>query len=247
MLIIMNARVVTLLALGLAWNVLLWGGAAAPCHASLMRYGLSYAVERPLPYGEDAMPVGGDEDGVLNDLPLGIPSWTRHTGLDPMDYFYYSLLRDESWSDWQRFILFEKTVIPLGSALRILYLVNVGYIEKQPMSQSSAPPPEETKGYAQALRYLAYNPRPKKFGFLRIDAPDPAYSRWNLFSVLTEDEGLFSGRPWSWENFLPRLFTVGSMLLGGLLGIEALRFILRAGMRTGRRGGRDRADYEEGP
>ncbi|KMY66876.1 hypothetical protein AAU61_12910 [Desulfocarbo indianensis] len=201
-----------------------------------------------MPNGEDAMPVSDEgEYGALSDLPLGIPSWTRHTGLDPMDYFYYSLLRDESWSDWQRFILFEKTVIPLGSARRILYLVSVGYTEKQPLSRSSGPPPEESASYAQALRFLAYNPHPKQLGFLRMGAPDPDYSRWNLFSVLTEEEGLFSGRPWSWDNFLPRLFTVSSMLLGGLLVIEALRFILKAGTRVGRGGGRGGADYEEGP
>jgi hypothetical protein len=51
-----------------------------------------------------------------------------------------------------------------------------------------------------------------------------------------EEDGLFSGRPWNWDNFLPRILTVAGLLVLGLLLTEAMRYITGLGRRMlGRR------------
>ena len=218
------------------WYVLLVLGLAVlaaegPAWAAPIPQGRHFAVERPLLEAEGGMLLTYRQMvAVLDKLPLEIPRWTSHTGFEPFAFFYYSLLRDETWSDWQNFVRSGTTVIPLGSARQVLFMVHAGYMEKRPLSRTSTLP-KRKEAYLAAMRYLAYQPPPRRLGFLRLDKPEPKRSRWNLFSVLTEEEGVFSGRPWSWDNFLPRLFTVVVMLVGGLLGVEVLRFILTFGRR----------------
>jgi hypothetical protein len=194
-----------------------------------------YSVERPLNHIQGAPLFNKEEmEALLGKTPAEYTKWTMHTDVDPMDLYYFTLLHDEDWSDWQDFIGLETKVIPLGSARRVLYLVSAGFTSKRPLSLDWGEP-TKAKAYVEVLRRMYYRPDPSQLGFLRLDAPPPQSSRWSLMRIFTQDKGLFSGRPWSWDNFLPRLFTIGGMLIGGLLGIELLRFILRAGLRLGGR------------
>jgi len=198
-----------------------------------------FAVEQPEEEIESGLSfTEGELEGALSELPRGMPHWTMHAGFEPVDYFLYSLLGDEDWSDWQDFIRTDSRAIHLGSARRVLFLVSSGFMSKRPLSEGWRDP-QKSKAYIDILRRMYYKPAPQQYGYLRLEAPEPSRSRWSLKGFLVQKEGLFSGRPWSWENFLPRLFTVAGMLLAGLLGVEFLRFIIRVGLRLGyrRRGG----------
>lgn len=210
-------------------------GPVGPGVASNMPHEQQFAVERPVASADGSSPFTREElDDVLNELPKGVPSWTMHTGFEPVEYLYFSLMSDEDWSDWQDFIRARKKVIPLGSVRRVMYLVNSGFLEKRPL-ELGWDEPEKAKAYIDVLRRMYYQPESPQLGYVRLDAPEPKRSRWKMFGFLTERDGLFSGRAWSWDNFLPRLFTVAGMLIGGLLGVEILRLFIRAGLRLGER------------
>ncbi len=41
---------------------------------------------------------------------------------------------------------------------------------------------------------------------------------------MTSDEGIFSGREWSWDNFLPRLLSIGGLVCLGLVITELMHY-----------------------
>ena len=53
-----------------------------------------------------------------------------------------------------------------------------------------------------------------------------------ILGWLFEDEGVFSGNEWDWENFLPRILSVTALIVVGLLFIEFLRFMVLLGIRS---------------
>lgn len=52
-----------------------------------------------------------------------------------------------------------------------------------------------------------------------------------FMSWLTEDEGLFSGRPWDWDNFLPRILSAAGLILGLLVAVEFMHILVVVGLR----------------
>jgi hypothetical protein len=239
MLFIMDRRGLTVLIFVLFLISDLAAGPVVPAFASSMGQEQKYAAKHPPNSAGEGMAFTSEElDAVLNELPLDMSNWTMHIGYEPMDYLYFSLMGDGDWSDWREFIKSDSKVIPLASARRVLYMVSTGFMDKRPLSMPLSQgweEPEKAKAYIDVLRRMYYRPDPRQMGYLRLDAPKPQRSRWTLVGFLTQKEGLFSGRPWSWENFLPRIFTVSGMLIGGLLGVEFLRFIVRTGLRLGGR------------
>jgi hypothetical protein len=175
--------------------------------------------------------------------------WWRHAGFDPLQYHLYRLLEGESWFQWQAFRRSPSTVLPLGPAGHILLLVRAGFTDKTPLRASGgrAPlfPATRSFQYVEAsqaggealLRFLAYSPPTRSLGLLDLGSEGVA-KRFNLAAWLLEDEGVFSARPWSWENFLPRMFSVAGILAFGLLLVEFLRVVARLGLRTLGGGGR---------
>lgn len=235
MLFIMKRRGLTLLIFVLFLGTALVLPPPGPVCASSIPQEQKYAVDHPAAEAGEGRPFTHDElDAVLDEFPMGVPNWTMYIGFEPVDYLYLVLRGDGDWSDWQDFIRSESKVIPLASARRVLYLVSTGFMDKRPLSMGWSEP-EKSKAYIEVLRRMYYKPDPRQLGYLRLEAAEPVHSRWGVLSFLTQRDGLFSGRPWSWDNFLPRLFTVAGMLIGGLLGVEFLRFIISAGMRLGGR------------
>jgi len=243
----MNGRGLTVLTLAWLWAAALVLALGGQSMASPVLQEQKYAVESPQTNNEGARLFRDQELAtVLKEMPTGDLRWTMRAGIEPMDYYIITMMHDEDWSNWQDFVRFESKVIPLGSAWRVLYLVSAGFMEKRPLSIRSEEP-QLAKAYVQVLRRMYYKPDPREVGFLRIENPAPLTSRWSLYGFLMEDKGLFSGRPWSWENFLPRFFAMGGMLVGGLLAIEFLRFIVSMGLRLGSRRKSGLPETREGP
>lgn len=231
----------------LKYLVLLAGlGLSAPAGASLIPVELSPALlPQPGPSPELELEQAAAGRRMLHRLAMtGGTAWLRHAGFDPLDYHLLRLLETESWSQWQAFRRSPSTVIPLGPAGRILLLVRAGFTAKAPLralytrQQLAAGTrtfkwvsPPDGRSPEGLLRFLAYAPAGRNLGLLDLDSSEVA-KQFNLASWLMEGEGVFSARPWSWDNFLPRLFSVAGLLALGLVLVESLRGILRLGSRT---------------
>jgi len=157
-----------------------------------------------------------------------------------MEYNLVRLILEESWEDWLAFQRTPYRVIPLEALKRILL---VDYVHTK-LGQISASEPGEVLEAARNLLLpgeAAWIPSKEGLVSHRGDGT----KRFSPFEWLTQEEGLFSGRPWDWENFLPRLFTVGGLVVLGLLVTEGLHYLFGLGARV--MGLRQRHDSEETP
>jgi len=193
---------------------------------------------------------------LLEELPVAIPYVWRRAGLDPIDYHLYTLMADESWDQWKVFQRTPGMSVPLGSIKNVLIMVRAGYMAKRPLAARTAvregppgavmytPRPGGDEGSFRLLRFLYYSPPPRQLGLLNLEVADKARG-FSLAGLLTEEQGIFSARPWSWENFLPRLFTVAGIMAAGLVTVELLHFIISGLTRIRGRSRSQEADEEE--
>ena len=158
--------------------------------------------------------------------------WGGHAGFAPVETYLFALIRDESWEKWLAFQRRPDMVIPLATTQRVLMMVRAGLQPKKPTVMKAPPPPPEEGGYM--LRFLFYTPTPRHVGLVRLGGGPPPKRTWNIISWLTTEEGVFSGRPWDWDNLFTRLVQVGGMLVVGLLVVEILHYIVSLGKRVAR-------------
>lgn len=186
-----------------------------------------------------------------NDLASLIPSsvWISGLGLDRAEHYSYDLIREESWSQWQAFQRMPGRLIPLAS---VSLMYKGGLLRKRPLvrrrrwAEAKAPKNVQTTTPAEQS---PFSPPPmekllrkiseleSRHGLWRSDN-SPNVKGWRFANFLFAEEGVFSGRPWDWDNFLPRLLSVGAMVAAGLIFVELMRLIVNLGSKTLR--GRDR-------
>jgi hypothetical protein len=158
-----------------------------------------------------------------------------------VEYNLIRLILDESWEEWLAFQRQPYRVIPLEALKRIL---RVDYVSTK---LQPAPAQGESDGILEAARTILLPAEttwfPTKGGLVSHDGEGSR--KFSPFEWLIQEEGLFSGRPWDWENFLPRLLTIGGLVVLGLLLTEGLHYLFGLGARV--MGLRQRRDSTEAP
>lgn len=162
------------------------------------------------------------------------------------------MIAAENWESWQIFQASPGLGIPLIAAqFYIVYSAEADRMSKRPKVQERRYLPKESRVTDQQWfeeqqqrreqpqqRAYIVEERSVQQGLLKVDTRSPrtATASFRPVSWLFEEEGVFSGRPWNWENFIPRVMTVAGLVLAVLMVIEFLHLVVAAGMRTlGRR------------
>ncbi len=141
------------------------------------------------------------------------------------------MLRDENWDSWRRYQATTETRVPLAATQQFLEsATRLSRLDKrlQVRLTRERPPFPEEEVLEKAFRL--FNPQ-DQIGKVTAAPVERAYTPFKLFSFLMEDDGVFSGRAWSWDNFLPRIATISAIVLGGLSLVEFLRLVANLGIR----------------
>lgn len=153
-----------------------------------------------------------------------------------LDFYSREIMLDESWEKWVTFQKNLITVMPLESLKRIVRVYYQPPGKRKRMVQRTRTAPSEVSHYVPLYRP---SKRPKGMVSLFIfedtqkRSPNPS----KLFGWLFEEPaGLFSGREWDWDNFLPRLGTIAGFLLVGFLITEVLHYLKVLGKKMLKRG-----------
>lgn len=145
-----------------------------------------------------------------------------------LEYYLPRLMLDESWEQWLAFQRYPYRVIPITALKRIFRVAYVSTKLQQVSSEEQDPDkvldvarsiilPGEATWITSRKGLINYTGDTRKF---------------SPFELLTQEEGLFSGRPWDWENFLPRLLIIGGLVLLGLLVTEGLHALFGLGAKV---------------
>lgn len=161
--------------------------------------------------------------------------WVIYKYVDLLPLLEAEMIRDEAWLDLIAYERDPQAVLPLLSAAMFMSsLARSTRIDRA--SQDT-----RTRVYAGGggpgipvvLRLLYPGLTGQKpIGFLSEEERVRKSPYMGILGFLFEQEGIFSGEEWNWENFLPRVLSVTVLVVVGLLFIEFLRFIVVAGMRA---------------
>ncbi len=177
---------------------------------------------------------------------------------DPLEIID-ELILAENWEAWRMFQATPGAAVPLAATqLYVLHMGKSGKRTPLKLGERALKPPKvrvdrTTETETVQAEYLGENLTPSKFeslfrqGLLVIDNKKggnlkepfkPADQTFAVLEMLFEGDGPLSGRPWTWENFLPRLLTITVYVVGGLLLIEFAHLVVLLGLRgLGRRRG----------
>lgn len=177
--------------------------------------------------------VWGRDEFRLDLEPLPSLEMNYRAWGDPetLDVLRDRMIRDENWEAWLRYEISTEARIPLASTQQFLESTSrLSRLEKrlQVRLTRERPPFPEEEILEKAFRL--FNPQEQISKIIAAPESRPV-TAFKLFSFLLEDEGVFSGRAWSWDNFLPRIATISAMVIGGLLLVEFLRLVASLGIR----------------
>ena len=162
------------------------------------------------------------------------------TASESLENYMTGLVLDESWEEWMSFQRSPYRVIPIEALKRIFRVASVSTKVKQ--SRGGSPGPEEVVDVAGSIILPGgVTWVTSKHGMIHHAGGDSR--KFSPFEWLIQEEGLFSGRPWDWENFLPRLLTIGGLVVLGLLVTEGLHALFGLGAKV--MGLRNRQDNTE--
>ncbi|MCB2228381.1 MAG: hypothetical protein KQH53_17005 [Desulfarculaceae bacterium] len=216
--------------------VMLWSGLTA-CPAGAFPFSSSSLVESDVKYQAVRFDDFSDEPFIRG---LG---WDLYIDLDEFPLITAELVRDEAWLKLVKFERDTSTILPVLSAQLFLTYrdISIKQVQRireavyQKMSRIS-PHKLPDPGIPVLLRLMfPGQAKGDVIGLLEKEARRRGINRnqyGNLLSWLFEEEGLFSGNEWDWENFLPRLLSVVALVVAGLFLIEFLRFLANLGMRA---------------
>ncbi|MCF8032802.1 MAG: hypothetical protein K9K66_18915 [Desulfarculaceae bacterium] len=166
--------------------------------------------------------------------------WDVYLDVDELPLLSAELIRDEHWLELVNFERDPLTVLPVLSAQLYMVYGDLSHsrvrrtrtpTERSRISQATRLPepgipvlmrllfPGQVKGEAVGLLERE-NRRPRTRG------------GYSLLNWLFEEEGVFSGTQWDWENFLPRLLSVVALVVAGLFVIEFLRLLVMLGVKA---------------
>ncbi len=167
--------------------------------------------------------------------------WEIYRKLDEVPLLTAEMIRDEHWLKVIKFERDTSTILPLLSAQLYIQYRNVAHsrVRREPsmegrsrVTSSGGKLPDP--GIPLLLRLLfPTSVKGEAIGLLeRESRRRTPHRRYGLLNWLFEEQGVFSGEAWDWENFLPRLLSVVALVVVGLLIIEFLRFLVLLGMRA---------------
>lgn len=160
----------------------------------------------------------------------------RRTAYLPM--FTAELIRDEHWLKVVAFERDTSTILPILSAqMYMLYSSAMHRYLQQPEASEMSRIYQQLPGPGIPLMLKLLFP-----GYIEQDSipgllpgktfgPPPGRAI-GILGWLFEEEGVFSGNEWDWNNFLPRILSVTALVVVGLLFIEFLRFLVLLGIRS---------------
>lgn len=167
------------------------------------------------------------EDFTTFSSPFKLASAHEAFGtMERIEFYIYELSLWEAWQDWEAFQRGLHKFMPLLAVRAIIQESLVGYTGKLQIG------PQDTfltlvRQYRRTLGRITFSTRDKLLYDKR--------KRFDPFGWLLEDEGIFSGEEWSWDNFLPRVAQIAGLLIVGLLITEILRYFMVLGLK-GKRG-----------
>ncbi len=154
---------------------------------------------------------------------------------DSLEVMSAEIVRDEHLSVLIAFQRSTASVLPIVSAqLYIIQATRVSQMKKTPLTEY-VDWEEQDKGLLYPGRewlFARFLPEKESSRVVEEVTAERPVSGWQFTAWLTEGEGLLSGQPWSWDNFLPRLLSVCALVLGALLLVESFHLLVAMGMRT---------------
>lgn len=164
--------------------------------------------------------------------------WELYRQTDDIPLFSDEMIRDEHLMELVAFERDTTTILPILSAQ--MYLLYSRVLHRH-LQEAEA---------ARKTRIYKRLPDPGIPLMLKLLFPDrveqdtsvgllkgrgqrtPSGRAVGILGWLFEEEGVFSGNEWNWENFLPRILSVTALVVVGLLFIEFLRFLVLLGIRS---------------
>ncbi|MBU1274673.1 MAG: hypothetical protein KJ720_04795 [Proteobacteria bacterium] len=164
--------------------------------------------------------------------------WELYRQTDDIPLFTDEMIRDEHLMVLVAFERDTSTILPILSAR--MYLLYNRVLHRH-MREAEAS--QKTRVYGKfpdpgiplmlKLLFPSHVEQESAVGLLRRgDQRNPSGRSVGLLGWLFEEEGVFSGNEWNWENFLPRILSVTALVVVGLLFIEFLRFLVLLGIRS---------------
>ncbi|MCB2190238.1 MAG: hypothetical protein KQI62_01650 [Deltaproteobacteria bacterium] len=206
-------------------------GAAAPTAHSFV-----YSAQHL--YNDDLKDVATRLNDFSDHPPEKGMGWRIYRQTEIIPYLTDEMIRDEHLVEVEAFGHNTTTVLPLLSAqMYLLYSralhrhLQVAEAEEKSRIYRQLPGP----GIPLMLKLLfpGYVREQSAVGLLKgPGARSPSGGASGILGWLFEDEGVFSGHEWSWDNFLPRILSVTALIVVGLLFIEFLRFLVLMGIRS---------------
>ena len=168
--------------------------------------------------------------------------WEIYLNIDETAGLASEMIRDEHWLELVKFERNSSTILPVLSAqLFMTYGEFAHHRIKRTRGENErsrvttvAKLPAPGIPVLMSLLFPGYV-KGEAIGLLERDTSQRGRKPrqgYNLLNWLFEDEGVFSGEEWDWENFLPRLLSVVALVVAGLFLIEFLRFLVMLGMRA---------------
>lgn len=164
--------------------------------------------------------------------------WRIYRQTDMVPLLTDEMIRDEHLVEVEAFGRTTTTVLPLLSAqMFLLYSralhrhLQAAEAEQKSRIYRNLPGP----GIPLMLKLLfpGYVEQESAVGLLQGQGfRTPSGRATGVLGWLFEDEGVFSGNEWNWDNFLPRILSVTALIVVGLLFIEFLRFLVLLGIRS---------------
>lgn len=159
---------------------------------------------------------------------------------DLLDLLMDRAIRDENWSEWQAYHADTEARIPLAASRQIVRSMNrLNPVEKRlVVRMARAPQVREAMVSSQKEDELIervfglLTAQQKQIGPISEAPPEREAAHFIALDFLFTEDGVFSGRAWDWDNFLPRILTLGGLVIGFLLLVELLRMIVQVGVRT---------------
>lgn len=183
-----------------------------------------------------------DEANRLDDFSDPPPEkgmgWEIYRQTDNVPLYSAEMIRDEHLWEVEAFGRNTTTVLPLLSAQ--MYLLYSRVLHRHLQQAESE---EKSRIYRQLpgpgiplmlkLLFPNYVEQESAVGLLQGQGfRSPSGRGAGIMGWLFEDEGVFSGEKWDWDNFLPRILSVTALVVVGLLFIEFLRFLVLLGIRS---------------
>jgi hypothetical protein len=226
------------------------GGLVLACLLMAAPWGAGEAQATEIPFTSQALQslASVHRDDYLTDdfHPLSeVGEQLREPREEPLEVIS-DLIIAENWDAWMIFQANPALAVPLAEVQ--IYIVETERVAKRPKVQErrylakesrvseqawyEEPPPKQRISTTQQDKSL-------RQGLLEVGtkkAPSGPSGPAGILNWFLDDEGVFSGRPWSWENFLPRALTVTGLVVAALMAVEFLHLVVALGMRTLGRG-----------